>query len=149
MSRHRPPPAGERGSASVWVIALAGVLAAVGAATVLVGAAVVARHRAATAADLAALAAAGRAVVADPDPCAAAARVAGDNGAVLHGCTVDGEAVVEVVVGVAVELGPLGRREATGRARAGPVPPGTASEGAAATGPAGSEDQVVVRAGGG
>ena len=51
-------PTGERGSATVWVLALAAVLATVGAAVVLVGAAVVARHRATTAADLAALAAA-------------------------------------------------------------------------------------------
>jgi secretion/DNA translocation related TadE-like protein len=145
----RPLPTEERGSATVWIIALAGVLAAVGAATVLVGAAVVARHRAATAADLAALAAAGRAVVADPDPCAAAARVAGDNGAVLHGCSADDRAVVEVVVAVEVALGPLGRREATGRARAGPVPVGIAPGAGAAEGPGGSEDQVVVRVGGG
>ena len=33
--------AGERGSATVWVVALAGVLAAIGVAAVLVGAAVV------------------------------------------------------------------------------------------------------------
>ena len=58
--------AGERGSATVWVLALSAVLAVVGAAVVLVGAAVVARHRAAAAADLGALAAAGRAVAGDP-----------------------------------------------------------------------------------
>ena len=57
---------GERGSATVWVLALAGVLALVGLAGVLVGAAAVARHRAGSAADLTALAAAGRAVLADP-----------------------------------------------------------------------------------
>ena len=56
---------GERGSATVWVLALAGVLALVGLAGVLVGAAAVARHRAGSAADLVALAAAGRAVLAD------------------------------------------------------------------------------------
>ncbi|MCU1604427.1 MAG: hypothetical protein JWP46_892, partial [Modestobacter sp.] len=63
---------GERGSATVWVAALAGLLAAVGMAAVLVGAAVVGRHRAGTAADLAALAGAGRAVLGDPQACAVA-----------------------------------------------------------------------------
>ncbi|MCU1607308.1 MAG: hypothetical protein JWP46_3773, partial [Modestobacter sp.] len=43
---------GERGSATVWVVTLAGLLAAVGMAAVLVGAAVVGRHRAGAAADL-------------------------------------------------------------------------------------------------
>jgi secretion/DNA translocation related TadE-like protein len=111
----------ERGSATVWVLALAGVLAVVGAAAVLVGAAVAARHRAGSAADLAALAAAGRAVVGDPDACAAATRVARGNGARLVTCTIEQGAVVAVTVAVPVRLGPVGRYEATGRARAGPV----------------------------
>ena len=111
----------ERGSATVWVLALAGVLAVVGAAAVLVAAAVTARHRAGSAADLAALAAAGRAVLGDPDACAVAARVAGGNGARLATCRVGDDAVVAVTVVVPVRLGPLGLYEATGRARAGPV----------------------------
>ena len=111
----------ERGSATVWVLALAGVLAVVGAAAVLVAAAVTARHRAGSAADLAALAAAGRAVIGDPDACAAAADVARGNGARLDTCTVEEGAVVAVTVAVPVRLGPLGRYDATGRARAGPV----------------------------
>jgi secretion/DNA translocation related TadE-like protein len=118
---------GERGSASVWVVALAGVLALVGLAAALVGVAAVARHRASAAADLAALAAAGSAVEGAADPCAAASTVAGANGAAVRTCTVDGAAVADVAVGVRVALGPLGLREATARARAGPV-----------TGPAGS-----------
>src|SRR5687767_2200590 len=101
---------GERGSATVWVVALAGVLAVVGMAVVLFGAAVVARHRAGAAADLAALAAAGRAVVGDPGACAVAADVADANAAELTGCTVGGGAVVEVAVSVSVRLGPLGLR---------------------------------------
>lgn len=112
---------GERGSASVWVLALAGVLAVVGLAAVLVAMAVVARHRATTAADLAALAGAGGAVEGEADPCAGAAAVAAANGARLRACSVDAAAVADVVVGVPVELGPLGAREATARARAGPV----------------------------
>ena len=113
---------GERGSATVWTVALATVLALVGAATVLVGAAVVARHRAGAAADLAALAVAGRAVLGDPAACATGSSVARANGAELTGCTVGPGAVVEVAVAVPVRLGPVGVTQALGRARAGPVP---------------------------
>ncbi len=115
--------AGERGSATVWVVALAGVLAAIGVTAVLVGAAVVGRHRATTAADLAALAAAVHAVRGDPGACAAAGEVAGANGARLTACTVGDGAVVEVAVAVPVRLGPLGVSRAGARARAGPVTP--------------------------
>jgi len=118
------PPAGERGSATVWVIALSGVLAVLTAAVVLVGAAAVARHRAGTAADLAALAAAGRAVLGEPDACDVAAQVARANAAALASCSVDGSAVVEVRVDVPVRLGGLGVHVASARARAGPVDPG-------------------------
>jgi secretion/DNA translocation related TadE-like protein len=111
----------ERGSATVWVLALAGVLAVVGAAAVFLAAAVTARHRAGSAADLAALAAAGRAVLGDPDVCAAAGEVARGNGARLGTCTLGADAVVTVTVAVPVRLGPLGLYEATGRARAGPA----------------------------
>ena len=114
---------GERGSATVWVVALAGVLAAIGVAAVLVGTAVVGRHRATTAADLAALAAAEHAVRGDPGACAAAGEVAGANGARLTACTVGDGAVVEVAVAVPVRLGPLGVSRAGARARAGPVAP--------------------------
>ena len=113
----------ERGSATVWVLLLAAVLAVVAAAAVLVGAAVVARHRAAGAADLAALAAAGRAVAGDPVACATAAEVAVANGAELPGCHVGPGSVVDVEVRVTAGLGGLGVHEAVGRARAGPVQP--------------------------
>ncbi|WP_336030203.1 Rv3654c family TadE-like protein [Geodermatophilus sp. FMUSA9-8] len=114
---------GERGSATVWTIGLAAVLALVGLAAVLLGAAAVARHRAGAAADLAALAGAAAAVSGDPAACDVAARVARDNGAVLTACAVGGGAVVEVTATVAVDLGPLGARQAEGTARAGPAPP--------------------------
>ena len=114
----------DRGSATVWVLALAAVLAACGAAVVLVGAAVVARHRATTAADLAAVAAAGRAVVGDEDPCATAARVAVANHAVVESCQVRPGALTEVRVRVTVRLGPMGSGAARARARAGRVLPG-------------------------
>jgi secretion/DNA translocation related TadE-like protein len=103
------------------MLALAGVLAVVGAAAVLVAVAATARHRAGNAADLAALAAAGRAVIGDPDACTVAAEVARGNGARLATCTVEDGAVVAVTVAVPVRLGPLGVHHATGRARAGPV----------------------------
>jgi secretion/DNA translocation related TadE-like protein len=114
----------ERGSATVWVVALSGVLALVGAAVVLVGAAVVARHRAGVAADFAALAAAQRAVLGDADPCAAAQRLAEANGARLVGCSAESDSVVEVSVVVPLAFGSLGIHEARARARAGPVPHG-------------------------
>ncbi len=122
----RPRVSGERGSATVWVLALAGVLAVLGAGFILVGAAMVARHRATTAADLAALAAAGRAAAGDPAPCEVARRIAGQNTAELDTCTLAPGAVVEVTVSVPVRLGRLGVYSATARARAGPVAPGSA-----------------------
>ena len=115
------PPLGERGSATVWVVALSAVLAVVGAAMVLLGAAAVARHRAGTAADLAALAAAGRAAWGEPGGCELAAEVARANSATLVACSVDARAVVEVRVRVPVRLGRLGVLSASGSARAGPV----------------------------
>ena len=114
----------ERGSATVWVLALAAVLALVATAAVLGGVAAVARHRAAGAADLAALAAAGRLVLGDRTGCAVAAEVAARNGARLSGCRLAGDGVVEVEVRVPVRLGRLGVHTATGRARAGPADPG-------------------------
>ncbi|MGY1591097.1 Rv3654c family TadE-like protein [Geodermatophilus sp. SYSU D00708] len=119
--------AGDRGSATVWVVALAGLLAAIGMAVVLVGSAVVGRHRATGAADLAALAGAESAVRGRSDACGVAAGVARANGARLTDCGVDPGAVVEVAVEVRVRLGPLGTGSATARARAGPVLPGPAA----------------------
>jgi secretion/DNA translocation related TadE-like protein len=118
------PGRGDRGSATVWVLALSGVLVALGAAGVLVGSAVVIRHRAEAAADLAALAAAGNAVAGWADPCATASSVAVANGAVLEACSVLPGAVVQIRVGVRMPMGPLGLRWARASARAGPVAPG-------------------------
>ena len=116
--------ADDRGSATIWVLALAGVLLSLGAAAVLVGVAVAGRHRAEAAADLAALAAASQAVAGAADPCAAATAIASVNGAVLESCSVHPDAVAEVRVSVSVTIGPLGRRQASARARAGPAAPG-------------------------
>jgi len=117
-------PGAERGSATVWVLVVCGVLAVVGLAVVLVGASIVARHRATTAADLAALGGAVQAVRGG-DACTTAARLAAANAAELTACTSSPEAVVDVEVGVPVRLGRLGVLTATARARAGPVPAGT------------------------
>lgn len=112
---------GERGAATVLVVALAGLLLLVGAAAGVVGA-IVAAHRAAqSAADLTALAgAASLAGHAGRDPCTTAEEVAAANGARLDGCVVHGsDVVVEVTV-----AGPhwLGQdQDLSARARAGPV----------------------------
>lgn len=113
----------ERGSATVWVLALSGLLAVLGATVVLVGAAVVARHRATAAADLAALAGAGRAAMGAPDACDVARRIAVANDGVLDDCSARTGAVVEVRLHVTVELGSVGEVAARGRARAGPALP--------------------------
>jgi len=110
---------GERGSATVLVLAMAALLALVAVLLSALGAVAVTRHRAASTADLAALAAADVAVRGADVACAAAARAAVRGAAELQDCRVDGD-VVEVVVvqrpgGV---LGRLGAARAV--ARAGP-----------------------------
>jgi secretion/DNA translocation related TadE-like protein len=114
---------GERGSATVWVAALSGLVAVVGLAAVLVGLAIDARHRAGSAADFAALAAATRAVQGLADGCARAAEIAAENGAALTACAVGPEGVAQVEVRVPLDLGRLGAHSARARARAGPVAP--------------------------
>jgi Flp pilus assembly protein TadG len=69
-------PGAERGSATVWLLALLPLLLCATAAAVLVASAVIARHRAALAADQAALAAAARA--AELQPLTAVVDVAAD-----------------------------------------------------------------------
>jgi secretion/DNA translocation related TadE-like protein len=109
----------ESGVATIWGLAIMGLLlmlAAVSAGVVdLIGA----RHQAEAAADLAALAGAQAAVDGD-DACEAARRIAAANHGALTRCEVDGE-IVEVRVDVdGSRL--LGRIwTLTGRARAGPA----------------------------
>jgi len=111
----------ERGSASLWLLALGLVLVAAALAGAAVGAARVARHQARTAADLAALAGAARTLDDPHAACTRAAEFAGRNGARLVGCTVDG-LDLQITVAVAVTP-PIGRldRVAMASARAGPV----------------------------
>lgn len=110
--------AGQRGGATVFTVACAGVLLLLGSALGVVAAILVAHRMAQAAADLSALAAAG--AISRADPCTRAAEVASANGARLAGCSVAGREV-EVVVQV---RGPrwLGQTaDLTAAARAGPV----------------------------
>ena len=112
-------PHAERGSATLFAVAVIGLLVLVGAALGVVAAMVHAHRVAQSAADLAALAgadAAGR----GGDACAAAAQVAGANDASLDRCEVDG---FDVRLQVTVD-GPhwLGQRhDLSAQARAGPA----------------------------
>lgn len=109
----------QRGSATLFAVAVIGVLVLVGAGLGVVGALVHAHRIAQSAADLSALAGAeawGR----GRDPCTASAAVASANAAVLDSCAVDG---LDVRVQVTV-AGPhwLGQdHDLSAQARAGPA----------------------------
>lgn len=108
----------ESGVASVWALVLIGVLILVADGVCSVVGVVGAHHRAEGAADLAALAGAA-AIQQGADGCAAAARVAGRNGAELMSCDTAG-AVLQVRVEVRTRA-VLGRVWAlSGTAKAGP-----------------------------
>ncbi|MEE1756824.1 Rv3654c family TadE-like protein [Streptomyces sp. SP18CS02] len=104
----------DRGSATVWVAVVAGVLCAVFGTVLALGQAVAARHRAGGAADLAALAAADRALWGTAHACGAADRVARAQGAEMVRCEVRGE-IAEVTA--RTRLGPYAPEV---RSRAGP-----------------------------
>lgn len=117
MSR---PPRGDRGAATVLVLALTGLLLLVGAALAVVAAVFVAHREAQAAADLAALAGA-QSVATGADPCGAADAVATANRAALTACVVDAREVrVRVVVDGPRWLGQHG--DLAAEARAGPAP---------------------------
>jgi secretion/DNA translocation related TadE-like protein len=112
---------GDRGSASIWLLAVGLVVVAVGLGAVEVGVALTNRHRAQVAADLGALAGARYAVDGASVACARAGEVVIANGATLVACELDG---FDLTVGA--QVGP-----ARATARAGPLlgqhaPPGTA-----------------------
>lgn len=114
---------GDRGSASIWVLACSALVLLIGVAAALRSTAVLARHRAEAGADFAALAAAERIGVGD-DSCAAAAELATANGAALVGCDLqpgpDGRSgIVDVSVRLTVTLPVLGAQRVTATARAG------------------------------
>jgi secretion/DNA translocation related TadE-like protein len=102
------------------VLALAGLLSLLGAATSGVAAVAVARQRAAAVADLAALAAAEHALDGQAAACGWASRLASEDAARVRSCQLLGD-VVEVVAEVRPP-GPLGQLgSATATARAGPA----------------------------
>jgi len=112
---------GDRGGATVLVVAMAGVLMFVMVGLAAAGGLVTAQRRAQAAADLTALA--GASALADlggpTDACAAAGRVAGRNAAVLDACAPDGRAV-RITVSVAGPDVPWKEVRVTAEARAGP-----------------------------
>ncbi|HEV7708882.1 MAG TPA: Rv3654c family TadE-like protein [Asanoa sp.] len=112
--------AADRGSATVWVLAVGLAFVLLGLACATVGVAAIGRHRAQTAADLGALAGAARTLEGPAAVCARATDIAAANGGRVTGCAVQGFDVI-VTVEVVVQLPPRGLRVATARARAGPV----------------------------
>ena len=102
------------------VLALAALLALLGATASAVGAVAVARQRAAAVADLAALAGAQHALEGQRSACTWASRVAAADAASLRSCVLIGD-----VVDVVAEVRPPGMLSrlgsATARARAGPA----------------------------
>lgn len=84
---------GDRGAATVLVVAMAGVLMFVMTGLAAVGGLVTAQRRAQAAGDLAALAGAS----ALADACATAREVAAANGAILDSCRLEGTAVTVAV----------------------------------------------------
>ena len=111
----------ERASATLFAVAVVGVLVLVGAALGVAGAMVHAHRVAQSAADLAALAGA-EALARGADGCAAATEIATANGAVVDACAVDRLDVrVQVTVGGPHWLGQ--RHDLSAQARAGPDPP--------------------------
>lgn len=124
-----PSPAGspardrERGSATIWVLALMALVWFTAAAVLLDGQVRAARQQASTAADLAALAAAERALQGPDAACRAAAEIADANGARLRRCGVEGSiADVTAAVRLPAPAAPLTSADrATARARAGPA----------------------------
>jgi secretion/DNA translocation related TadE-like protein len=107
----------DRGSATLWVLAVGILLVAGGMAGALVGAARTGRQQAGAAADLGALAGAARVIEGADAACGRAGQLVAANGGRLTACTVDG---LDLVVTVEVLVSPL-QRAAVASARAGPV----------------------------
>ncbi|GAA3247764.1 Rv3654c family TadE-like protein [Nonomuraea helvata] len=118
--REAPINTKERGSATLWGVALMGLLMTVATAFTTVGSARVALHRVNSAADLSALAAAKLAITNPEAACARAAALAVQNGVELTRCEITQE-IADVWTSLPVSLPLLGTRTLTGRARAGPA----------------------------
>jgi secretion/DNA translocation related TadE-like protein len=111
---------GDRGSATVLVLAFGLVVVLIGAAFAQVGAAVVARHRAQVAADLGALAGAAWAPAGRSAACSRAAELVSANGAALEACALNGLDVT-ITATVAFAGTDLIAQRARSSARAGPA----------------------------
>lgn len=116
-----PRAAGDRGSGTLWMLGLIGLIWSVAVMAMTVGGVRVARHRAYAAADLAALAAASHAADGSRSACRLAARIAQGSGGQLRRCVVRGRVSEVTVVSGLPHLPGLGRLNASARARAGPV----------------------------
>jgi secretion/DNA translocation related TadE-like protein len=110
----------ERGSGTVWMVALIAVVGVFSVFGLALGQAMTARHRAGAAADLAALAAADRALEGPRAACDRARVVAAAHGARLLDCALDGE-VSDVRVEIEVPAALVTLAPARVRARAGPA----------------------------
>jgi secretion/DNA translocation related TadE-like protein len=111
---------GDRGSGTVWMLALIGLTWAVAAMGMTVGGVRAARHRAYAAADLAALAAASHAGDGSGSACHLAARIAHGSGGRLRRCVLHGRISEVEVVSELRDVPAIGRLTATAHARAGP-----------------------------
>lgn len=116
----------DRGSATVWVLALGAVILSVAMAVTARGSAVLARHRLGHAADLTALAAAHQ-IGRSAQPCAVASRIAAANAAVLVSCEArldpsGRSGTVVLTVRRTVSLPLVGARTVTAWSRAGRMP---------------------------
>lgn len=110
----------DRGSGTIWTLALIGLIWSVAAMAMTVGAVRVARHRAYAAADLAALAAASHAVDGPRSACRLAARIARGSGGRLRRCVLRGRVSEVKVVSESHSLPVISHLAATAEARAGP-----------------------------
>jgi secretion/DNA translocation related TadE-like protein len=99
----------DRGSASIWLLAVGFVVVSLGIGVALVGTAATHRHRAQVAADLGALAGARWAVLGAGTACDRAGRIVAANGGRLVACRLDGlDLVVTAGVGPALAVARAG-----------------------------------------
>ncbi|HEX7746635.1 MAG TPA: Rv3654c family TadE-like protein [Micromonosporaceae bacterium] len=114
--------ADDRGSASLWLLAIGLVLVVVAMTAAAVGAIRVARHQAQVAADFGALAGAARVLDGPAAACARAGAFVTANGGRLRGCQVDGlDVQISVEVTAPAPGLPSLSSVAVASARAGPV----------------------------
>jgi secretion/DNA translocation related TadE-like protein len=110
----------DRGSGTVWMVALMALVWVVAVAAMTVGGARAARHRAHAAADLAALAAASHVTEGPSRACAVAASVARSMRGRLTACALRSR-VADVVVSAVARVPGFGSFDVAAPARAGPV----------------------------